>query len=131
MKRFLAFFLMAAVVALMVSSCKKTLPDRLHAFVEQVEQKADSFSQDDWDEANAKFEELVQEYRDNKNSFNQEEQKQIRADIVKYAGLVAKSGIGTVIGALDEFLEQIPAFFDGVGDFLRGLGLDIPEDTDE
>lgn len=130
MKRLLAFSLMTAVAVLMTLSCKETLPNRFHAFVEKVEKKADTFSQNDWNEANAQFEKLVQEYRENKDSFNKEEQKQIRSDIMKYAGLVARSGLDTVIGAFDEFMEQIPQFFDGIGDFLRGLGLETPDETE-
>ena len=130
MKRILAFCLMTAVAVLMVSSCKETLPRRFDAFVNHVEKKCASFSEDDWSKANAQFEKLVQEFQDNKSSYNQEEQKQIRSDIAKYVGLVAKSGLNTVVNAVDELLNQIPSLLEGLGNFLKDLGLPISDDSE-
>lgn len=130
MKRILAFVLLTAVAVLMVSSCKETLPRRFDAFVNHVEKKCASFSEDDWSKANAQFEKLVQEFQDNKSSYNQEEQKQIRSDIAKYVGLVAKSGLNTVVNAVDELLNQIPSLLEGLGNFLKDLGLPISDDSE-
>lgn len=131
MKRFLILFLMAAVSALIVSSCKETLPQRFDAFINHVEKKYASFSEDDWDKANAKFEKLVQEFQDNKSFYNQEEQKQIRGDIAKYAALVTKSGISSVINAADELINEIPSLLEGLGTFLKELGLDTDSSDTE
>ena len=124
MKRFFAFFMMMAVAVLAFSACKETLPKRFESFVNKVEKNCASFSEDDWTKANAQFEKLVQEYQDNKTSYNQDEQKQIRSNMAKYMGLVTKSGINTVISALDDFIQEIPSFFESIGDFLKGLGLE-------
>jgi len=120
----LFFILLAAVAVFSLTSCKETLPKRLDAFVDQVEKKADSFSETDWDEANAKFEKMVDEYKENFNSYTPEERKQMTAAIGKYVGVLAKSGISTAIDAVNGFLNQIPSLFEGIGGFLKGLGLE-------
>ena len=128
MKRIL-FIMLAAVAVLSLASCKETLPKRFDHFVDQVEKHADKFSEADWDKANAKFEKLVDEYQENSDSYTSEEKKQINAAIGKYIGIVTKSGINTAIDAVNGFLDQIPSLFEGIGGFLKGLGLEgEPED---
>ncbi len=122
---------MTAVAVLMVASCKETLPKRFDTFVNNVEKKCDSFSEADWNKANAKFEQLVDEFEQNKDSYNQEELKQIRSDITKYVGLVAKSGINSVINAVNGVVDQIPSLLEGIGNFLKDLGLTESDEEKE
>ena len=131
MKRFFAFFLMTAVAVLMVASCKETLPKRFDNFVSQVEKKCDSFSEADWNKANTQFEKLVDEFKQNKDTYTAEEQKQIRSDITKYVGLVAKSGINTVINAVNSVVDQIPSLLEGIGNFLKDMGLTESDEDKE
>ena len=84
--------IVTAITALILGSCKETLPKRFDTFVDQVEKKADSFTEEDWNKANAKFEKLVDEFEKNKDSLTAEQVKQITSDIGKYVGIVAKSG---------------------------------------
>lgn len=122
MKRLFALTLLAAVAALVLASCKETLPKRFDMFVNYVEKNCDKFSEDDWSKANARFEKLVNEYTENRSSYNKEEQKQIRAAIVKYAGLAAKSGIKSAVDAVNSLIEELPSMLDGFLDFLKDLG---------
>ena len=121
--------LLAVVAVLSFTSCKETLPQRFDSFVNKVEKNAASYSAADWEAANAKFEKLVDEYQQNKDSYNTEQKKQINAAVGKYLGLVAKSGISTAIDAVNGFIDQIPSLFEGIGGFLKGLGLE--GDTNE
>lgn len=123
MKRIL-FMMLAAVAVLSLTSCKETLPKRFDSFVDKVEKNADSFTEADWNDANAKFEKLVDEFQQNKDSYTSEEKKQVNAAIGKYLGLVTKSGINTAIDAVNGFINQIPSLFEGIGGFLKGLGLE-------
>ena len=52
----------------------------------------------------------------------EEEQKQIRADIAKYAGLAAKSGIKSVLDTVNDLIEELPSLLDDFLDFLKDLG---------
>ena len=124
MKRFIALMLLTAVAVMaLTSSCKETLPARFDRFVDYVEKRCDKFSENDWEKANKQFEKLVNEYTENRSSYNTDEQKQIRAAITKYVGLAAKSGIKTAIDSVNGLIEQIPSLLEGIGNFLRDLGL--------
>ena len=120
--------IVTAITALILGSCKENLPKRFDSFVDQVEKKAASFTEEDWNKANAKFEKLVDEFEKNKDSFTAEEVKQITADIGKYVGIVAKSGFDSVINAVNGFVNKIPSLLDsigeGIGGFLKGIGLE-------
>ncbi len=124
MKRIIALVLMTALAALVLTtSCKETLPARFDRFVNYVEKRCDKFSEDDWQKANTQFEKLVNEYTENRSSYSTEQQKQIRAAITKYVGLAAKSGVKTAIDTVNGLIEQIPSLLEGIGNFLRDLGL--------
>ena len=120
--------ILTAIAALILGGCKEKLPKRFDSFVNQVEKKADTFTEEDWNKANTQFEKLVDEFQKNKDSFTADEQKQITADIGKYLGIVAKSGFDTVINAVNGFMDQIPSLLEsigeGIGGFLKGLGLE-------
>ena len=132
MKRIIAILAVTAVAALVLAACKETLPKRFDSFVDQVEKKAPNFSEEDWNKANTQFEKLVDEYQKNISAYTADEKKQVTAAIGKYAGIVAKSGINTAVDAVNQFLDQIPALFEGLGGFLKGLGLDEePTETPE
>ena len=127
MKRFLILFMMAAFVALALTSCKETLPARFDRFVNGVEKRCANFSEDDWKKANEHFGKLVDEYTQNRSSYTVDEQKQIRSAIGKYVGLAAKSGVKTAIDTVNGLIDQIPSLLEGIGNFLKDLGLGSEE----
>lgn len=119
--------LMTAMAALMMTSCKENLPARFDRLVNYVEKHCDKFSQSDWDKANSQFSKLVDEYTENRNAYNADQRKQINSAIAKYAGLVAKSGVKSAIDVVNDLLEQIPSFFESIGNFLKDLGTENEE----
>lgn len=122
MKRIVVLLLMTAMAALMMTSCKENLPARFDRLVNYVEKHCDKFSQSDWDKANSQFSKLVDEYTENRNAYNADQRKQINSAIAKYAGLVAKSGVKSAMDVVNDLLEQIPSFFESIGNFLKDLG---------
>lgn len=127
MKRIVVLLLMTAMAALMMTSCKENLPARFDRLVNYVEKHCDKFSQSDWDKANSQFSKLVDEYTENRNSYNADQRKQINSAIAKYAGLVAKSGVKSAMDVVNDLLEQIPSFFESIGNFLKDLGTENEE----
>ena len=107
MKRIFLLVLMTAAAIFATTSCKDTLPARFDKFVNYVEKNCDKFSEKDWEKTNDQFEKLVNEFVENRSSYNADEQKQIRSDITKYVGLVAKSGIKTAVDAVNDIYEQL------------------------
>lgn len=127
MKRIVVLLLMTAMAALMMTSCKETLPARFDRLVNYVDKHCDKFSQSDWDKANSQFSKLVDEYTENRNAYNADQRKQINSAIAKYAGLVAKSGVKSAMDVVNDLLEQIPSFFESIGNFLKDLGTENEE----
>ncbi|MBO7640743.1 MAG: hypothetical protein IKH24_07510 [Bacteroidales bacterium] len=127
MKRIVVLLLMTAMAALMMTSCKENLPARFDRLVNYVEKHCDKFSQSDWDKANSQFSKLVDEYTENRNAYNADQRKQINSAIAKYAGLVAKSGVKSAMDVVNDLLEQIPSFFESIGNFLKDLGTENEE----
>jgi len=64
------FLMLAAAAALLFASCTQTLPLRMNAFVAGVEKNADTYTEEDWDQANEKFQALCDEYQENKGSLS-------------------------------------------------------------
>lgn len=122
MKRVVALLLMTALAVFATTSCKETLPKRFDNFVNGVEKRCEKFSEDDWTKANAQFEKLLNEYTENRSSYNADEQKQIRSAIGKYVGLAAKSGVKTALDSINGLIEQIPSLLEGIGNFFKDLG---------
>ena len=127
MKRIVVLLLMTAMAALMMTSCKENLHARFDRLVNYVEKHCDKFSQSDWDKANSQFSKLVDEYTENRNAYNADQRKQINSAIAKYAGLVAKSGVKSAMDVVNDLLEQIPSFFESIGNFLKDLGTENEE----
>lgn len=130
MKRVVALLLMTAVAVFATTSCKETLPKRFDNFVGGVEKRCEKFSEDDWTKANAQFEKLLNEYKENKSSYNADEQKQIRSAIGKYVGLAAKSGVKTALDTVNGLIEQIPSLLEGIGNFFKDLGFGNEEEKE-
>lgn len=122
MKKIFSLFL-ASVVLCLFASCTSTLPHRFDSFVSSVEKHYESYSEDDWNKANDKFEKLFDEYKENKSSFNSEQKKQINAALVRYGKVVAASGIQSLKDTFEDISSQIPGLIEGAKSFLRELGI--------
>lgn len=123
MKRVIVLVFTAIAVCTIITSCKATLPGRFESFVSSVEKHYESFSEDDWNKANDKFEKLLEEFRQNKASFKPEDKKRITSAIVRYGKVVAKSSYSSVVDAFDEAASYIPDIIDGAKSFLQDLGI--------
>ena len=125
MKKILFYLLTAATICVSVSSCTSALPGRFERFVNSVERNYENFSEDDWNEANAKFEKLFDEYKENRSSFNSEEKSRINSALARYAKVVAKSGIQSIGETFDEIASQIPGIIEDAKSFFHELGVTL------
>lgn len=122
MRRILLFFTMI-LAAMIMFSCKSTLPARFDAFVSSVEKNCSTYSQDDWTKANDKFEKLFNEYKENRTAYNSDEQKQINSAIARYAKAAAKSGIDQITSVVNDITSQLPGLIENAKSILKDLGL--------
>ena len=87
MKKVVFWMMAALLVATAAVSCKSTLPGRFESFVDQVEKKSANYSDDEWTKADAKFDQLKEEYDQKKSSLKPDEKDRIEASISQYKGL--------------------------------------------
>ncbi len=132
MKKYILLIVALIAMTIAVSSCKSTLPLRFDAFVSSVEKHYESYSEEDWDKVEFKFKKLFTEYSENRASYSPEEKEEINDAIVRYASVLAKSGVGDVMDALDEIASQVPGLLEGAKSFFKDLGEDLGlSDSDE
>ena len=143
MKRLFVVMLVALSALLLCVSCgQKPLPERLKAFVDTVEQKADSFARDDWDAANEKFEAFCKEYQDEKGSLTMDQIKDVRSSMGRYMSIALRCGADSISDTVKELGEQIPGLVqeisdavpglvETIGNFIRDLASGLSPDTEE
>jgi deoxyadenosine/deoxycytidine kinase len=120
MRKIVYLFCFLCLSGLFFTSCKSTLPARFESFVNSVEKRCDSFSEDDWNKANDKFSKLMDEYKENRSSYNSEQKKRINASITKYATVAAKSGIKSVTETVNDLMSSVISWVKG---FVEELGV--------
>ena len=72
---------------------------------------------------------LVNEYKENADSYNKEQKKQMNAAIGRYVKAVAKSGVDEVVSAVNSIAGQIPSIVESAKGILKDLG--ITDDKEE
>lgn len=122
MKRLIVMMLAALSVMLLMGACNlRPLPDRMKTFVDSAEKKAPSWTSEDWEAANEKFEALCKEYQDKKGDLTVDQIKQVRSDMGRYMSLAVRSGIDSVSSSIEEIGEQIPGLLQEISDAVPGL----------
>ena len=123
MKRILALTLAALCALLLATSCDMfSIPGRMEALAATVEKNGSSYSQDQWDKANQKFEKIYQEYKQKKGSLTQDEIKRFRSATGRYATAAVKAGVDSVSATIQEIGEELPGLLDEIGGFFKNLG---------
>lgn len=123
MKRILALTLVALCALLLATSCDMfSIPGRMEALAATVEKNGSSYSQDQWDKANQKFEKIYQEYKQKKGSLTQDEIKRFRSATGRYATAAVKAGVDSVSATIQEIGEELPGLLDEIGGFFKNLG---------
>lgn len=106
---------------LLLSSCSFNIADRLDRFVTKAEKESASYTQDDWEASNEKFEALCQTYQKEKGSLTMDQIKQARSAMVRYVSLAVRSGVDSAAASIEEIGEQIPGLIEEIGESLPGL----------
>lgn len=123
MKRILALTLATLCALLLATSCDMfSIPGRMEALAATVEKNGSSYSQDQWEKSNEKFDKLYQEFHEKKGSLTQDEIKRFRNASAQYFKAAVKAGFNSISSSVEEIGEQIPGIFEEVGEFLKSLG---------
>ena len=116
-----------ALAALLMTSCAFSLPGKFTQLADKVAAKGADFTPKQWENANAQFEKLIQQYVDKYDKLSNEDKKEINAAIGKYTATALKCGVSEGLKQINALLKTIPSAIDtaaeGAKGFFEELGL--------
>lgn len=108
MKGCMTLFCAAALV-----SCSQNPLDKLNSFVNDTVEEAADYTEEQWAEADEKFEHYVNELKTNSENMTSEERKEALKACGTYYGLRAKKGMKSAADEVEKVFESLPALFEG------------------
>lgn len=96
-------------------SCTSMLPKQFTSLADKVEKNGASFSEKQWEQANAQFDKLMEQYNANADKFNADQKKEINSAIGRFQAAVLKAGLGEVGSAIEGLVEGAKGFLEGLG----------------
>ena len=110
---------------MLLAGCATTSPRTFERVVADAEQNGDKYDQEDWEQADARFENFRNHYNyDALQKMSEEEQREVGRLMARYAKVRAKSALKDVDGALKTGAALLRGF-------LEGLGMEIEENVEE
>ena len=109
----MAFLPCIMLLMLSCESAQQSAISKINALATEVEKENESYSDEDWEKANKKFEELVGQLKDNSENMTPEERKEALKAIGRYNGLCVKEGFKSVMKETQKILEDMPAMMEG------------------
>lgn len=106
-----ALIAIAAITILV--SWGKPLSTRMNDFVDNVEQNYKSWTEEDWDRSAEKYAKLLEEYKQNYDSYATEETAAINKAIGRYNGILIKQGLEGAGQKIKDFGERLPFLIEG------------------
>lgn len=118
MKR-LFVIIAAAMIALAVSSCSQSLAVRAEKFIEKTEAKCDNYGDEEWAKSIDEYKALATEFSENYDSYSKEEKDKISNALGAYTGILIKHGISTAGLKINEIVDGVSNFLQGILDSLN------------
>ncbi|MBQ8204956.1 MAG: hypothetical protein IJZ78_03960 [Alistipes sp.] len=115
MKRrlFPLMMLLAGLVAVGCVDPKAKAVEDMDSFIDKVEAESDSYTESDWESADAEFVELSAKLEENYSDMTEEERDEVSKTLGRYYGLQTKRGIESAAKGVKEAFESIPSFIEG------------------
>lgn len=109
---------------LLATSCvtATTSTYKLNKYVDEIESNCGSYTEQDWEEAAQKAEELIEDIQANYDNMTPEEREAAMKAIGRYTGIATKQGIQEISKGIQKALEGIPALIEGFSSAFGGDG---------
>ena len=105
------------LVSVMLAGCATTSPRSFERVVADAEQNGDKYSQEDWEHADARFEDFCNHYTyDELQKMSEEEQREVGRLMARYTKARAKSALKEVDGVLKTGAALLKGFLEGLGE---------------
>ena len=99
-------------------------PKKLDDFVSKTESECDNYSKEDWSKSRSEYRALLDEYKNSKQTYTQEEKEQVVRAMGRYNALLIKNGIVKSSMGVQEFSALLP-------DFIKGLSEGLEANSEE
>ena len=112
MRTIIKLLIAVAAITILVS-WGKPLTTRMSDYVNSVEKNCQEWTKEDWEQSEEKYMKLLEEYKQNYDSYTTEEKASINKSIGKYHGLLIKYEIEGAGQKVKKFTERIPSLIEG------------------
>lgn len=117
MKRFLTFFLVAALTVAAASSC--STPYKLRNFVNRTERNCERYRPRRWMASVERYETLVKDYVRNYRRYSTHEKKIAMEAIGRYHAILVQNGLKESMGVVYDLKSILPAYLGGLLDVFK------------
>ena len=110
---------MLLISLFLLSACdkKQIAIDNLSDFVDKVEKRAPTYTDEDWDKVDIEYEDIISEIES--YQYSDEEKQHIARLTGKYAGIKTRYSVNKVIEGLGDAVNEIRSTIEG---FTEGYG---------
>lgn len=95
-------------------SCASSLPKQFTALADKVEKQGASFSNEQWEQANAQFNKLMEKYDKVADKLKPEQKKEISSSILRYQAASVKASIKGAADAVEGIVEGAKEVIDSL-----------------
>lgn len=113
---------LSGLAAVMLASCiHASLAEKIDGCAADVEDNFMEWTEEDWQQARQRYEQLLEEYQENYKSYSKEEKDEINRAIGRYNGMLVKRGIKDSEKVLKDLGERVPSMIEG---FMSAFGVE-------
>ena len=105
--------LIAIATVTVLASWGKPLSTRINDYVSTVEKNYKNWTPEDWDRSEEKYAKLLEEYKQNFDSYSPEEMAAINKAIGRYNGIRLRHGLEGAGQKIKDFGERLPSLIEG------------------
>lgn len=121
--------LVSIIASAIITGCgtanSGNLPDKLQKFMDQTEKELDSCTDEQWQEAEKKFNQLIDKYSKELDKMTDEQRRELERAISQFDGMRLRRSLENAADKAQKALKNAPDKIDG---FIDGL---IPDEREE
>ena len=125
MKNLVRIFTIAALALCTACMAYAGIPQKLDDFVSKTERKCDNYSKKDWEKSRNEYRALLDEYRNSREEFSQDDKELAVRAMGRYNALLIKNGIVKSSLGIKEISALLPDFIKGLSDGLEANSEEI------
>ena len=118
MKKFVSIVIVAFLALSISCMAYAGIPQKLDSFVTKTESECGDYSKKDWEKSRKEYRALLDEYRNSKESYTQNDKELAVRAMGRYNALLIKNGIIKSSSGVQEISALLPEFIKGLSEGL-------------